>query len=184
MAAWRIRSNRASVVSPGTISRRQIGGSVPISVTLTWYVQGGSSFLLAAALRGMGGHSPADGLLRGARAPHSRTSREAPRPQPPSSSLPIHLSVRERMVLDQDATAGFRIPVCASRHGAGTGARARDLAIRGLMSARWPLGRDHPLDRRNELRQVARHDLPDDVEVHGLVAVDQPVASADHLAPR
>src|SRR5512147_679632 len=53
MAAWMIRSSHASVVSPGTMSRRQIGGSVPMSVTLTWYVQDGSSFLLAAVVRGM-----------------------------------------------------------------------------------------------------------------------------------
>jgi hypothetical protein len=54
MAAWMIRSSRASVVSPGTISRRQIGGSVSMSVTFTWYVRGGSSFFLAAEVRGMG----------------------------------------------------------------------------------------------------------------------------------
>jgi hypothetical protein len=36
MAAWRIRSSRDKVVSPGTTSRRQIGGSVSMSVTFNW----------------------------------------------------------------------------------------------------------------------------------------------------
>jgi hypothetical protein len=64
MAVWMILSRRESFVLPGTHKRRQIGGSVSMSVTLSWYVLGSAaSPLLAIAFRprtGRAAHRPLD----------------------------------------------------------------------------------------------------------------------------
>jgi hypothetical protein len=115
MAAWTIRSSRASVVSPGTISRRQIGGSVSISVTVTWYVRGGSSFRLAAEVRGMGAILPQT-------TPSGAAARPDPDLAPPTPGRPLLLvlvSVSARLLRDPSPTLGA------------SGGRGRRLAPRG-----------------------------------------------------